>query len=200
GREPFGVAAAMALDDDSVETKEHAAVDVAGIHLFAQRREGIACQKIAELRLPALPHRPLEQLGELTRRALRRLDRDVAGKPFRHDHVDHALADLAPLDETDVFEIRQTCLAQNAAGVAHLLQSLDLLDADIQQRDLGAFMLENDSRQRAAHHGQVDDVLRIGTDGSPYIQYDRLTSEGRPESGDRWALKSRHGLESELRH
>ncbi len=37
GREPLVVRSAMALDDDAIETQQHATVDFARIHLFAQR-------------------------------------------------------------------------------------------------------------------------------------------------------------------
>ena len=39
---PARIGAAMALDDDAVQPEEHAAIDLARVHLVAQRVEGAA--------------------------------------------------------------------------------------------------------------------------------------------------------------
>ena len=196
--EALGIGAAVALDDDAIETEEDAAVHLARIHLVAQRRERVARQQVAELGAPRPAHRALEQCRELTRRAFRDLDRDVAGKSFGDDDVDHALADVVALDEADILEIRQACLAQDAAGVAHLLQPLDLLHADVEEADRGPLEIEHDARHGAAHHRHVDDVLGIGTDRGAHVEHDRLAPQRRPQAGDRRPLDPRHGLEIEL--
>ena len=70
-------------------------------------------------------------------RALGRLQRDIAGKAVDHDHVDDALADLVALDEAAIVD-RQVGLLEPGVRLAHLLDALDLLDADVEQADAWA--------------------------------------------------------------
>src|SRR5712692_11678903 len=97
--EAFGVGAAVALDDDAVETEEDATVRLARIHLVAERAEGAARQQVAEPGRQRAAHLALEDLAELAGGALGRLERDIAGKTFGHHHVHRPLADVVALDE-----------------------------------------------------------------------------------------------------
>ena len=190
--EAFRIGAAVALDDDAVEAEEHAAVGFARIHLVAQHAE--------RRRAPADSRswtrcdsrdRALEIIGELARGALRRLQRDVAGEAFGHHHVDRALADVVAFDEADVVDMRQRLLAQDAAGLAHRLEPLDLLDADVEQPDGRPVEIEQHARHRAAHHRHVDQMLGVGADRGAEIEHDGFAPQRRPERRDRRPLDAR---------
>ena len=49
GCEPFGIGAAMALDDHAVQAEEDAAIDLAWVHLLAQAIERALGENIADL-------------------------------------------------------------------------------------------------------------------------------------------------------
>ena len=70
-------------------------------------------------------------LRDLARGALRRLERDVARKALGHEHVHRAAPEIVALDEAVVGHVGPFGLAQNPPRGLHLLQPLDLLDADI---------------------------------------------------------------------
>src|SRR5262249_50583750 len=141
----------MAFDDNTVEAEEHAAVALPGVHPIAQHGESLTREQGADLGQPGPAHRALEQFGKLTSRALRRLDGDIAGKPFGDHDVDDTLANVASLDEPDILQLRQLGLAQHPSSLADLLEPLDFLDADIQETDLRALEVEHDARHGAAH-------------------------------------------------
>src|SRR3954469_21825654 len=88
----FGVGAAMAFDDDTIETEKDAAVGFARVHLIGEAAKCIACEQITKLAPDRPRHGTLEMLSELARGALRRLQRYVARKPFSHHHVHGSLA------------------------------------------------------------------------------------------------------------
>src|SRR2546430_16694561 len=92
--EAFGVGAAVALDDDAVETEEDAAVRLARIHLVAERAEGAPRQQVAEPGRERTTHLALEDFAELAGGAPGRLERAIAGKTVRDHHVHPPLADV----------------------------------------------------------------------------------------------------------
>ena len=113
-----------------------------------------------------------EVVGELPRGALRGLERDIAGKAFGHHDVGLALADIVAFDEADIFDVRRRLFAQDAAGLAHGFESLDLLDADVEQADGRPVEIEQHARHGAAHHRHVDQMLGVGADRGAEIEHD----------------------------
>ena len=172
--EAFGVGAAVALDDDAVEAEEDAAVRLARIHLVAERAECAARQQVAEPGRQRAVHLALEDLAELAGGALGRLERDIAGKAFGHHHVDRPLADVVALDEAGIFDLRPLTFAQDAAGLAHLFEPLDLLDADIEQPDRRPLEAEQHPRHGAAHGREVDEMRGVGADRGAEVEHDRF--------------------------
>src|ERR1035437_6476129 len=71
------VGTAMTLYDHAVKAKEHPPIDIARIHLGLQRREGVAGQKIADLRNEIAAKRLAQILRYLIGRAFRRLEGNV---------------------------------------------------------------------------------------------------------------------------
>ena len=86
----------------------------------------------------------------MSRRALRRLQRDVAGKALGDRDVDGALAEVVALDEAVIVEARVVQLAQDAPRLAHLLDALDLLDPDVEQPDASGARRPKTERAMAA--------------------------------------------------
>ena len=127
------IGAAVALDHDAIEPEEHAAVGFARVHLVAQHLERRTRQQISDPGEPRAIDRAPEIVGELTGGALRGLQRDVAGKAFGDHHIDRALADVVAFDEAGIFEMVEWRFAQDFAGLAHRLESLDLFHADVEQ-------------------------------------------------------------------
>src|SRR4029078_2671569 len=165
-RVPFAIGAAMAFDHNAVETKKYSTVRFARIHLVTQRAEGLARKQIAEACCPCAIHCRAQIRCELMRRPLRGLQRNVACKPFSDHDVHRTLADIVALDEAMVVEMRELALAQNAPSFAHLLQSFDFLDTDIQQTNGRPLDVEQYPRHRAAHGGKIDEMRFIGADRS----------------------------------
>ena len=165
--EALRVGAAVALDDDAVEAEEDAAIDPARVHLRAQPLEGVAGEQVADAGQQRPAHRRAQIAGDLPRRALRRLQRDVAGEALGDHHVDRALADIVALDEAEIVEIaagrpRAACWPASR----DLLQALDLLDADVEQADGRPLDVEERARHGRAHHGEVEQLLGVGADAS----------------------------------
>ena len=190
----------MALDDDAVEAEKHAAVDVARVHLLAQRLERLAGEQIADARHQCAAHRLLEVVADLLGGALGGLERDVAGKTFGHHDIDGAASQIVAFDEAVVGETRQMRLAQDARGGFDLFDALDFLDADIEQPHGRALEIEHDMRHRRAHDRQHDQMLRIGADGRADIEHDGLALHRRPQAGDGGPVDLRHGAQANLGH
>src|ERR1019366_9988894 len=95
------VGTAMTLYDHAVKAKEHPPIDIARIHLGLQRREGVAGQKIADLRNEIAAKRLAQILRYLIGRAFRRLEGNVTGEAFRHHDIDRPLANIVAFDEAD---------------------------------------------------------------------------------------------------
>ena len=69
----------------------------------------------------------------MTRGAFGSLEGNVAGKAFGHHHIDGPLADIITFDEADIFELRPLTRTQHLTCLAHGLEALNLLDADIEE-------------------------------------------------------------------
>src|SRR5262249_53971992 len=179
-RETFRIGPAVALDDDAVEPEEHAAVRLARIHFVAQRGERIARQHITEPRAQRSLH-GVSQIGaELAGGPFRRLDGDVAGKPFGDDHVRYTRADAGALDEPDIVEARQLSFPQNAPGLAQGLQSFDFFDSNVENPDRGLIDIEQHAGHRAAHYRKIDQMLGVGADRGAHVEDDRFPGHRRP--------------------
>ena len=172
--EAFGIGAAMALDDDAVEAEKHSAVDLAWIHLVLQCRERVAGEQIAELGEQRPAHGVAQIFAKLFGGSFGSFQGDIAGKAFGDHDVHGSLADVVALDEADIVEIAAIRLAQDAAGLAHLLEALDLLDPDVEEADRRPFEVEQHPRHGAAHGGERDEVLGIAADRGTDIEHDRF--------------------------
>src|SRR6516162_2331470 len=124
----------MGLDDDAVKPKEHAAAD-ARAHLSAQRCQGLTGEDEADARHEAVAHRVPQILGELSRSALGRLERDIAGEALRDEDVDDPLAKIVALDKAVVAQVGQVGLPQYPPRRLDLLDAFDLFRSDIEKTD-----------------------------------------------------------------
>src|SRR5271166_1182335 len=110
--EAFSIGRAMAFDDNAVEAEEYSAIGLARIHLVIERAKRTARQQVTKLRRERAPELALEDLAELARRALGSLERDIAGKALRHNHIHRSLADIIAFHEAEIIELRPFALAQ----------------------------------------------------------------------------------------
>ena len=147
-----------------------------------------AREQIADAGAQRTVHRSLEIFADLARRAFRGLERDIAGKAFGDDDVDLAAADIVAFDKTLIVEIGQVFFAQDAAGLAHLFETLGLFDADIEKAHGRPRQAEQDPRGGGAHDGEIDQVFGIGADRGADIEHDRLAAQRRPQRRDRRPL------------
>ena len=199
-RKALAVGAAMALDDDAVEAEHHAAVGFRGVQLVAQRLEGVFGKQIADLRAPAARHGVAQEFGNLPRRALGRLQCDVAAKALGDDDVGGALADAVALDEADIIQLRQVHRAQQLGCLANLLAALDFLDPDIEQSDGRPFQIEQHARHRAAHHRQRHQMMRIAADGGAEVEHHRIAARRGPYRRQRRPVDAGQHAQAEPRH
>src|SRR6185437_8403292 len=119
--------------------------------------------------------------ADLSGGPFRSLERDIAGKAFGNDNIHLAAADIIALDEADVVEIGPLRLAKYPAGFAHLLDSLDFLDPDVEQPDARPGDTEQNARRGGAHDREIGEVLRIGTDRGADVEHDGLAAHRRPD-------------------
>ena len=108
--------------------------------------------------------------------------------------------DIVAFDEADIVEIGQRLFAQYAAGLAHLFETLHLLDADIEEPHGRPRDAEQNARHGRAHHGEIDEMLGVGADRGADIEHDEFPAQRRPERGDRRPLDPGERLEFEFRH
>src|SRR6202040_736871 len=185
------VGAAMALDDHAVKAEKHPAVDIARIHLGLQCREGMARQKIADLRYKIAAKRFAQIFRYLIGRTFRGLQGDIAGEAFGDHDIDRTLANIVAFDETPVVEVWQTGLAQQAGGGLDLVDALDFLDTDIQQTHGRPFDAKDDPGHRGTHPGEIHKMPCIGADRRPEIEDDRLAPDRGPDRRYRRAADPR---------
>ena len=100
--------AAMALHDQAVEAEEDRAIMVVRIEMVAQQFGRRARDQEADLRADRAGEGALQQVGDEARRALERLQRDIAGKAVGDDHVDVAARQLVALDEAVEAHVRDS--------------------------------------------------------------------------------------------
>src|SRR5215475_12254209 len=132
-RRAFGVGAAMAFDDDAIESEEHSSICFSWIHFFSQGSKSLPRKQIAEPRGPGPVHRRAQIRGELMRRPFGGLQCNISSEALSDDNVDDTFADVIAFDKSMIVEMRKLAFAQNAARLTHLLQSFDFFDADIEQ-------------------------------------------------------------------
>src|SRR6516164_6613036 len=132
--------------------------------------------------------------------ALGRFECDVAGKTFRYHHVDGSLADIIALDEAGITEVRPASFTENFPGIAHRLQSLCFLYANVKEPDRWPLDAEQRGGHGAAHGSKADEMRGIGADRGAEIEHDGLPLQRRPDRGDRRSFDAGHGLELELGH
>src|SRR6516165_2030428 len=198
--EALGVGSAMAFDDDPVKPEKDAAIRLARIHFAGKRPERAPREQVAELRDQAAAQLLFEIMGELARGALGRFECDVAGKTFRYHHVDGSLADIIALDEAGITEVRPASFTENFPGIAHRLQSLCFLYANVKEPDRWPLDAEQRGGHGAAHGSKADEMRGIGADRGAEIEHDGLPLQRRPDRGDRRSFDAGHGLELELGH
>ena len=136
----------MALHDNAVEPEEDRAIVIVGIELNAQQVQRRLGKQEARLRSEAGGEGAAQQIGDEARRALHRLERDVARKAVGDDDVGLAAAESVALDEAVERQGQMAGGAQPGGGVLDLVGALHLLGADVEQ----------------AHPRPVDAVLDAG--------------------------------------
>ena len=112
-------------------------------------------------------------MTELARGPLGGLERDIAGEALGNDDVDRALADIVAFDKAVIVEMRELTFAQDAAGLAHRFEALDLLDPDIEQADGRPLDVEQHARHGAAHGGEIDQMRLVGADRGSDVEHHR---------------------------
>ena len=86
------------------------------------------------------------------------------------------LAEVVAFDEAMIAHVWQLGLAQDPARRPHLLDALDLFDADVEQADGRTVDIEYDPRHRRAHHRQINKMLRVGADGRADVEHDQFAA------------------------
>ncbi len=148
-----------------------------------QTGEPVASERVAQVILAG------------TDRALHRLHRHIAGKSVGHDDVGLTRHQVVAFDKADVVECAG---AQQRGRILDCLVTLDVLGADVQQRNawiLDAIDIRSDER---AHHGVLEQLLgrrlRVGAE----VQHVDGTRLGRNLGYDRRAIDAGQHLENEL--
>src|SRR5690606_19265435 len=106
-------------------SEKDAAIDLAGVHLLPHAVESALGQQVADPGGPTAHDRLPEIIRDLTGRALRRLERDIAGEAFGDHDIDDPPADVIALDETVIIDRVEIGFAQQAAGLLDLFLTLD---------------------------------------------------------------------------
>jgi hypothetical protein len=59
---------------------------------------------------------------------------------------------------------------------------------------------EQGTRHRCPHHGELEQLLGVGTDRGPAVEKQAFSLEGRPQTGNRGAVDFRRRLQANLGH
>ena len=110
----LGLGAAMALHHQAVEAEEDRAIMVVGVEVDLEQVERRPRQREAGLGAKRALEGAAQQVGDEPRRALRGLERDVAGEAVGNDHVDGAARQLVALGEA--VEAERQVVALRAAA------------------------------------------------------------------------------------
>src|SRR6185295_14669854 len=146
------VGAAVALDGDAVEPQEWATIETPGIHAVLERAQATRGEQGADPCGPRTRQRLAHVGRHLPRRTFGGLERHIARETLHDHHIGHALADLVALDETAIVDL-QIGLLEPGVRLAHLLDTLDLLHADVEEPNARALDVKQRPRHRRAHQG-----------------------------------------------
>ena len=117
-----------------------------------------------------------EQIFDHLDEPLTGLERDVAGEPITDDHIGRSAVHLARLD---IAVERQRRRLQQPVRLARQFIALGFFFADRQQRDPRPLDAERHPRIHAAHHRELQQVMRTALDACPDIEQQRRTAPGR---------------------
>src|SRR5512144_2485381 len=156
GGEAGGVGAAMALHHNAVQAEENAAVQLAGVHLLLQRAKGALRKYGAEPSEKRPPHGSAKIFADLLSGSLGGLQGDVAGEAVGDHHVGGAMTDIVAFDKATEFDGQRRVLQRGVGGL-DLIQSLDLLDADIEEADGRPLHAEQSPRHGRSHQRELDE-------------------------------------------
>src|SRR5262245_55516412 len=98
--ETFVIGAAMAFDTDAFEAKKHRTVVAPRIGAQFQFLQGAARQKITKQRQGRGAERLAQEMRHQRRRALNRLERDVAAEAIGDDDIHSTFENVIAFDET----------------------------------------------------------------------------------------------------
>ncbi len=170
----------MALDNDTIEAEENAAIDGAGVQLGANGVQRPAGKQSADLAHQRRGHGIAQISPDLPGRALCGLERNVAGEPFGDHHIDGALAQIVAFDEALVGKSGARSFGKDLSGVLDPFIAFGFLDTDVEQPDGRAFDVEQGPRQGRAEDREIDKLLGVGPDCRADVEHDDVGAQGGP--------------------
>ena len=93
----------------------------------------------------------------------------LPAEALHHHHIGDALPDLVAFDETAIVDL-QIGLLEPGVRLAHLLDALDVLHADVEQADARALDVKQRPRHGRAHQSIVGELARGGADVGAEIE------------------------------
>ena len=193
GGKAFGVGSAVAFDDDAVEAEKDAAIGLGAGRALAQLPGTPSARTDSRSRAPSERLMALRRYSPIWRAVPSAvLSAMLPAKPSVTTTSTVPLPMSSPSTKPTYSRSRQLLLAQDAAGLAHLLEALDFLDADIEQADGRPLEAEQDARDGRAHHRQIDQMLGVARRSmAPTSSTTEFAAQRRPQRRDRRPLDAR---------
>ena len=142
-----------------------------------------------------------QQVGDEARRALDRLQRDIARKSVAHDHVAFTAVDLVGFDIAFEFHRQPGGGAQRFGGGLDVFGALGFLGPDVEQAGPRAFAAGDDPRIGRAHDCELDEVAGIAFAIRAQIEHDHvIVGQRREQCGQRRTVEPGHGAQRKLAH
>ena len=169
------------------------------VHLVLEGPKSPLRQDGADTCKKGPPHRGAQIFADLLSRSLSRLQGDVAGEAVGDHDIDRAPAHVVAFDETHITNGKRRIL-ENGGRLLDFVETLDLLDADIEEPDRRLLHAEQRPRHGRAHQRKLDQLARVGTDIGADIEHNALALDGGPDGGNGGAVDAGDRLQAELRH
>ncbi len=195
------IGVAMTFHHDTVQAQKHRTIMVVGVQMMLEQMHGGLGNQEADLGPDGAGKGGAQQIGDETGRALRRLQRHIAGKTVADDDIGLATSDLVAFGKAIERQGQARRRAQDRGGVTDFFRALHVFRADVHDANARAFKIESDARISRAHHRELHQVAGVALGIGAQVQHDHvIVAERRQQSRQSGPINAGHGTQRQLGH